>query len=65
MGSDPLEPRWTVLVSEAEKVLGGKDEAVRWLGLPKVSLGGRTPVAAMRTAEGCDAVEKLLREVWD
>lgn len=60
-----LEGRWREIASEAEKVLGGKDEAVRWLGLPKVALGGKTPVSVMRTAEGCEAVEKLLREVWD
>ena len=48
------------VVEAAEDYFENADMARRWLTHPKVALGGATPLAFARTAEGADYVVKLL-----
>ncbi len=60
---DPRIARWAAITDLAIKECGGQEQASRWLQAPKIALGRRTPLEAMKTEEGCQAVEKLLREL--
>jgi len=61
----PLHERWLDIVTLAFAVLGNQRQVMRWMMQPKIALGRKTPILALGTAEGCDAVEHLLRELWD
>jgi uncharacterized protein (DUF2384 family) len=60
---DPRRRRWAALVELAVSECGGTDQASRWLDTPKIALKGKTPIEAMATPAGCDAVEVLLRQL--
>lgn len=61
----PLRPRWQHIVTEAAATLGSPTRVLRWLEQPKVALGNLAPMKLLDTDEGCDAVLKLLREIWN
>lgn len=61
----PLRHRWQQIVAEAATTLGSPMRVLRWLEQPKVAFGNLAPIRLLDTDEGCDAVIKLLREVWD
>lgn len=61
--NDPRRQRWIAITELAVRECGSLDQARAWLNSPKVALGGKTPLEAMTTAKGCDAVEKLLRQL--
>lgn len=49
----------------AVKVLGSPREAKHWLERPlKIALEGRRPAEVLRTLEGCDKVEQLLKNLY-
>lgn len=56
------EWRWAQLTESALRECSGK-QANRWLNTSKIALKGRTPLEAMTTSEGCDAVEALLQQL--
>lgn len=60
----PLRARWGEIVQEAASVLGGDREAASWLLQGKVALLNKAPIEMLGTEAGCDAVLKLLRDVW-
>lgn len=60
---DPRLARWKVITELAARECGGVQQAGRWMQTPKIALGRRTPLEAMITEEGCQAVERLLREL--
>jgi uncharacterized protein (DUF2384 family) len=61
---DPRVVRWAQLTALAIVECGGQEQASRWMHTPKlVALKGKTPLMAMATEEGCNAVENLLREL--
>jgi hypothetical protein len=60
----PLNNTWFEIVQEAANVLGGDRQAVAWLTQPKVAFHNEAPVDILGSKEGCDAVLKLLRDVW-
>ncbi len=60
---DPRKARWAQLTALAIIECGGQEQASRWMHTPKIALGGKTPLMAMVTEEGCAAVERLLREL--
>lgn len=60
----PLKPKWHEIIREAGAVLRDDKQAVRWLFEPKVAFNGKAPVEMCGTEAGCEAVLKLLREVW-
>lgn len=60
----PLKPRWQEVVQEAGTVIGDDRQAVRWLYQPKVAFNYKTPLEMCGTEAGCDAVLKMLRDVW-
>jgi uncharacterized protein (DUF2384 family) len=49
----------------ANRVFGDAAKAAEWLNLPRVQLGGRTPLAEMSTSEGARRVEELLMQIDD
>jgi uncharacterized protein (DUF2384 family) len=49
----------------AKRVFGDAAKAAEWLSLPRVQLGGRTPLAELSTAEGARRVEELLLQIDD
>lgn len=59
-----LKKRWTEIVYEAHKVLGGEKEALRWLSHQKLAFGNKTPIQMLGTKTGCDAVMQALHDVW-
>lgn len=60
---DPRLARWKQITELAARECGGVQQAGRWIQTPKIALGRRTPLEAMITEEGCQAVERLLREL--
>ena len=62
-GNDPRVARWTQITELATRECGGVAQAGNWLNTPKIALQRRTPIEVMTTSTGCDAVEKLLREL--
>lgn len=61
--NDPRVGRWAAITELAVKECGSLDQARVWMNTPKVALKGKTPIEAMATGRGCDAVEKLLKEL--
>ena len=61
--NDPRKAHWAAITELAILECGGQEQASRWMLTPKIALGHRTPLEAMKTEEGCQAVEKLLREL--
>lgn len=53
------------IVELATRVFGDADMAGKWLTLPRVQLGGRTPLSALATPEGARRVEELLMQIDD
>ena len=64
-GTHPLKNRWLEIVELAFAVLGNERQVMRWMTQPKLALGRQAPIRKLGTAEGCDTVERLLRELWD
>lgn len=60
---DPRIARWAEITELAIRECGTMDQASRWLNMPKIALQGRTPLEALTTPGGCDAVERLLHEL--
>jgi uncharacterized protein (DUF2384 family) len=60
----PLNARWCEIIEEAAKILGDEKRVVHWLHQAKVTFGNKTPLEMLGTDEGCDAVLKLLRDIW-
>lgn len=60
----PLKERWQEVVQEAGAVIGDEKQAVRWLYQPKMAFNNKTPLEMCGTEAGCDAVLKMLRDVW-
>jgi len=52
--------RLAKVAEAAEEYFGDRDQARRWLDHPKVALGGKSPLAFARTAEGAAYVLNLL-----
>lgn len=55
----------TDVVALASRILGSQAKAAEWLNLPRVQLGGRTPMSALATPEGARRVEELLMQIDD
>lgn len=49
----------------ATRVFGDVAKAKEWLNLPRVQLGGGTPLEALLTEEGTRRVEELLAQIDD
>lgn len=62
-GDDPRVFRWAQLTEIATRECGSAAQASRWMSTPKVALRGKTPLEAMKSQEGCDAVEVLLKQL--
>jgi uncharacterized protein (DUF2384 family) len=60
---DPRLARWKQITELAARECGGVQQAGRWLETPKIALGRRTPLEAMKSEQGCQAVDLLLREL--
>lgn len=60
---DPRMTRWTQITERAVQECGSIEQAKAWLNTSKIALKGETPIEAMTRREGCDAVERLLREL--
>lgn len=60
---DPRIARWADLTELAVRECGSMEQASRWMNIPKIALKGKTPIEAMITPAGCDAVEVLLKEL--
>lgn len=61
----PLYDRWLDIVKLAFAALGNERQVMRWMTQPKLALGRKTPLRKLGSTEGCDSVERLLRELWD
>jgi hypothetical protein len=51
------------LIQQATKVLGGRDEALRWFGTPVAALAYATPVSVLGNAKGVASVTDLLTQI--
>lgn len=60
----PLRAKWIEIVQEAIDVLGDDRKANAWLCQGKRAFSMKAPIEMLVTEDGCDAVLKLLREVW-
>ncbi|MDA8256778.1 MAG: MbcA/ParS/Xre antitoxin family protein [Betaproteobacteria bacterium] len=60
---DPRIVRWAEITELAVRECGSLEQASRWMNTPKIALKGKTPIEAMVTSAGCDAVEALLRQL--
>lgn len=49
----------------AARVFGDASKAADWLNLPRVQLGGRTPMAELSTPDGARRIEELLVQIDD
>jgi hypothetical protein len=49
----------------ATRVFGDAAKANEWLNLPRVQLGGGTPLEALSTEDGARRVEELLAQIDD
>jgi uncharacterized protein (DUF2384 family) len=54
---------FTNALIEASEVLGGRDEAMRWLGTPVRALGFATPISLLGTKDGAEQVHDVLTQV--
>lgn len=61
--SDPRIARWAAITELAVTECRSLEQARLWMNTPKVALRGKTPIEAMTTTSGCDAVEVLLRQL--
>ena len=48
------------VAAQAEEVLGGREDAVKWLHRPSRSLGGHKPLELVRTDAGSELVVDVL-----
>jgi uncharacterized protein (DUF2384 family) len=53
------------VVDLANRVFGNASKAAEWLNLPRVQLGGRTPMAELSTPDGARRIEELLVQIDD
>lgn len=53
------------VVELANRIFGDAAKAADWLNLPRVQLGGRTPMAELSTPDGARRVEELLVQIDD
>ena len=53
------------VVDLANRVFGDAAKAAEWLNLPRVQLGGRTPLAELSNPDGARRVEELLVQIDD
>jgi putative toxin-antitoxin system antitoxin component (TIGR02293 family) len=51
------------ILARAQAVLGGQDEALRWLRAPKKRFEGRPPMAMLSTETGGRMVEQMLVQI--
>jgi uncharacterized protein (DUF2384 family) len=49
-----------LILDLAERVLGGRDRALRWLAEKQPGLGNRTPAELLRTRPGAEQVRQYL-----
>jgi putative toxin-antitoxin system antitoxin component (TIGR02293 family) len=49
----------------ANRVFGDAAKAAEWLNLPRLQLGGRTPLEVLPTEGGARRVEELLTQIDD
>lgn len=59
-----LVARWVAITQEALLLIGNERRVIRWLEQPKLAFKNKSPIAMMATHEGCDAVVRMLREIW-
>lgn len=66
----PLSPtvsdrvvRYARLLGMASEVMGGREEALRWLNSPQIGLGGAVPLEFAKTEIGGREVENLLGRI--
>jgi putative toxin-antitoxin system antitoxin component (TIGR02293 family) len=52
--------RLATIATQAEEVLGGREDAVKWLHRPSRSLGGHKPLELVRTDAGSELVVDVL-----
>ena len=52
------------VVSQAETVLGSKEDALKWLNSMQMALGDRVPFEIIKTVAGQHAVEDLLGKIY-
>jgi hypothetical protein len=50
-------------IDRASRVLGNRDEAMRWLGTPVRGLGFATPISLLGTKEGAERVSDILGQM--
>ena len=55
--------RFVYIVAVAEKALGNRDRAYKWLRRENGALGGAIPVTLISTEPGCRAVEQVLGRI--
>jgi len=51
------------ITARAGEVFANRGKALRWLQSPNPALGGRTPLNAAQTSEGCREVEDILGRI--
>lgn len=51
---------FTEILAKAEEVLGGREEAERWLKQESMGLNRKRPIDLLRTSQGAELVEQLL-----
>jgi hypothetical protein len=59
-----LAARWIAITQEALQLIGSERRATRWLEQPKLAFHNKSPIEMMGTDKGCDAVVRMLREIW-
>lgn len=55
--------RMVRILARAQAVLGGHEEALRWLRAPKKRFDGRPPIAMLATETGGRMVEQMLVQI--
>lgn len=62
MAPDLASRAWLLAetLAKAAEVLGGKDEAERWLSEEAMGLGGARPIDLLRTMQGAELVSEFL-----
>jgi len=51
------------IVERASEILGGQEEALRWLNAPNRALGGQPPTVLLETDHGLQQVEEILGRI--
>lgn len=54
----PTGPSFEVIIERAVKVIGNRDEAMRWLGTPVRALDYATPISLLGTSVGATRVDE-------